>query len=818
MPLTNFQEQAGYLDEMRVWDYARSDQEMLDGAGQNLTGSESGLLAFWNFDNGTATDLTGNGHDGTLEGNARDCADAASQTNTSRKWQILFPEFLYHPSGAIARISTSSYTIQDWIRITWLWEETFRLQVAVNDSQFEAMPFITAGVLGTEEFDGTLAQEVWLPAFSEVTVGAVYRTTNRCYTLSSINGATKLFSGLTPQNMLDGSRNGQATREITFPAINQPGRLVFNYSDTVFHAILPLGESLNASSTAALNQQIVPDLCDGAQLQKSSTAVQVTDSNPSRNGGTGSQNQYDKVYNTMFTVWPGVFTYQWADVNSAVSNHTIQVASGFPTNTMDTFWQIEDKQGYRLDTNGTRILDSGLPPTTLATLPATGDEFPGSPAAHYNYLYATDPNQTIPVDLDADDSDQWFFQRQSFADNSAVNTSTGRFTSNGGGQSVLVYSYRTNASEAATGDTTREALAVRVVNSIPLSGNTQEGGFLSSQNYRQLHITSTNGLYAEATAYGGNHAVGNNLDRTFDFWLKLDGTAADTNQNRVVFEIDEQGISKLVQFGLRSLTNTVNPGGFYYTVDDYSQSINDLDVEFDRLKIDDQWHHWAMVIGSTGQSFYLDGNLVTNLGSPFPYPEPTVGINVQSYGYSKKLGGGWLEGSLDNWRIWTAALTTDQIRAAMMNFLPNLGGLQPVFAVSFDLTPNGATIPKDSGTASGDIKVVQANGSDGDALAALELQTEDGPAEVATRLDSKLDTAELGSGFLTQPHLQLQSGSLQSRRARGSMGRSVSGELARYLYRRQPEAAGRLLRESVSRQPDQHHRAASQCGLAPRRH
>ena len=35
-----------------------------------LSGDENGLIAYWNFDNGTADDATNNGNSGTLNGNA----------------------------------------------------------------------------------------------------------------------------------------------------------------------------------------------------------------------------------------------------------------------------------------------------------------------------------------------------------------------------------------------------------------------------------------------------------------------------------------------------------------------------------------------------------------------------------------------------------------------------------------------------------------------------------------------------------------------------------------------------------------------------
>ncbi len=61
---------AGAMDEVRVWDYERSEEEIRENLGKHLTGNEPGLAALWNFDDGTARDATPNGHDGMLVGEA----------------------------------------------------------------------------------------------------------------------------------------------------------------------------------------------------------------------------------------------------------------------------------------------------------------------------------------------------------------------------------------------------------------------------------------------------------------------------------------------------------------------------------------------------------------------------------------------------------------------------------------------------------------------------------------------------------------------------------------------------------------------------
>jgi hypothetical protein len=61
----------GKLDEIRVWNVARSQEQIQAAINTPLTGKEDGLVAYWNFDDGTAKDLSGHGNDGVLSGDAR---------------------------------------------------------------------------------------------------------------------------------------------------------------------------------------------------------------------------------------------------------------------------------------------------------------------------------------------------------------------------------------------------------------------------------------------------------------------------------------------------------------------------------------------------------------------------------------------------------------------------------------------------------------------------------------------------------------------------------------------------------------------------
>ena len=64
--LNNYQ---GTIDEVRVWNVARTQAELQQNMYHTLIGSESGLVGYWRFDEGTgivAGDSSGHGNDGTL--------------------------------------------------------------------------------------------------------------------------------------------------------------------------------------------------------------------------------------------------------------------------------------------------------------------------------------------------------------------------------------------------------------------------------------------------------------------------------------------------------------------------------------------------------------------------------------------------------------------------------------------------------------------------------------------------------------------------------------------------------------------------------
>jgi hypothetical protein len=61
----------GMIDEVRIWNVARSGTQIAQNMSVRLAGTEAGLVGYWRFDEGTGTtarDASGRGHDATLAG------------------------------------------------------------------------------------------------------------------------------------------------------------------------------------------------------------------------------------------------------------------------------------------------------------------------------------------------------------------------------------------------------------------------------------------------------------------------------------------------------------------------------------------------------------------------------------------------------------------------------------------------------------------------------------------------------------------------------------------------------------------------------
>ena len=60
----------GMIDEVRLWNIVRTEAEIQATMNASLQENELGLAGYWNFDDGTANDLSTNRNHGALHGNA----------------------------------------------------------------------------------------------------------------------------------------------------------------------------------------------------------------------------------------------------------------------------------------------------------------------------------------------------------------------------------------------------------------------------------------------------------------------------------------------------------------------------------------------------------------------------------------------------------------------------------------------------------------------------------------------------------------------------------------------------------------------------
>ena len=56
----------GFMDEVKIWNYARTDEEIRSSMDEELSGQENGLAAYWDFEDSeqVALDKSNNGHNG----------------------------------------------------------------------------------------------------------------------------------------------------------------------------------------------------------------------------------------------------------------------------------------------------------------------------------------------------------------------------------------------------------------------------------------------------------------------------------------------------------------------------------------------------------------------------------------------------------------------------------------------------------------------------------------------------------------------------------------------------------------------------------
>ena len=325
-------------------------------------------------------------------------------------------------------------------------------------------------------------QEVWVNIGDAVTIGAYYRTEDRCYTLTDFIGTlggdlSSLSSSISSWEDLESfGENGRLARVYYIASASAPTEVEFEYKPTIFRAEIPLGTAFDPTSP---NTYLVPQLCEDAELRATTSGFDLVSAvaAPESDIVGGNPIRWDQVDYLAYPVHPGIYELQWPDANDPGQSYKIQIVTGYPG---DTVVLPSAREELLADGTGNSIRETQTDNSgnqfyvMSTTLEPVSEDFPGSSSvsgadAHYRHLvYPSNNSRTPPSRLDPLTTDQWNFVERTYADtlvDPAIDSATEGigFTPNGEGRCVLLYSLRPNPDEVATGDLSRESLVVRVI-------------------------------------------------------------------------------------------------------------------------------------------------------------------------------------------------------------------------------------------------------------------------------------------------------------------------------------------------------------------
>ena len=701
-------------------------------------------------------------------------------------------DVLFSPTGD--RAATEIITIDDWLRVRWLWEgeARYRFDASAADGaaslrQLNGEPFVrvydTNGVNPETYFGPTTNAvgagpniDVWIPVGRKADVGCFYRTAKRDLTLSGPTPqqrdgfmanpvgdlpSTLTLSSLVDVDVLDSEQQTRVARIHSVPSVGGPSEIHWLFRPTVFRAELPLGQGLDAVNP---NATLVPALPGTvAELRTGNEGpggpfIGPTPDLEDPGVPNGEPAVWDRVGKLLFPVQPGNYTVDWPDANLADTTYTIELVSGFPgdTNLLSSF--REDPEGRRLTT--TEFVSEKVTPRALdglrnavtngagvalnyiktATLAPVSDAFPGFPSAHYRHLFDTESERRPPTKLDGDSEDRWLFRQQTYMESNVgavIDPSNGQnFEAQGPGRTALLYSFRPDSTEIATGDPAEERLAVRVVRSEPMLPvdplTTPLGQYVLRPGSSGLGLVRS-GAYPTTLAPGKDFSI--------DFWVDFGSVSANV---------------MLVDTGILGLKVAVDPVAQTLTANYYN-----INVTRPLPETEANWRHiivqvFESLVGGFSPRISLvlsvDGVSEENAmprasaGTPPAAAIAPIETTVQATGLRFGVGGIGGDGlRLDRLRLYkypaTNVSSMARLSFAAREYLRTGQGPAPALPplLQFDFS----TAPVDLMFAnSGSVSGVGLGAVSGDPRERVNLQ------EVATRIRSVLDRIGFGSGYV----------------------------------------------------------------------
>ena len=425
-------------------------------------------------------------------------------------------------------------------------------------------------------------QEVWVNIGDAITIGAYYRTEDRCYTLTDFVGTlggdlSSLSSSISAWEDLESyGENGRLARVHYIASASAPTEVDFEYKPTVFRAEIPLGSAFDPASP---NTYLVPQLCEDAQLRAGTSGFDLVNTVAAPESELVGETpiRWDQVDYLAYPVQPGIYELEWPDANDPGTSYKIQIVTGYPGDTVvlpsAREVLLEDDSGN--SKRQTVTVNSGYPVPGSDTLfylrsielARVSEDFPGSSSvsgedAHYRHLvYPSNNSRTPPSRLDPLTTDQWSFVERTYADTSAdpnIDSATEGigFTPDGEGRCVLLYSLRPNPDEVATGDLTRESLVVRVIRCEEKTSLLRDDPKLVLGR-RSLLLDDANDLtLTDAASIITLNEASLNEGFVMDFWLNAKGLRSDDG-DVIIFETTDDNLKVTLTNSLSSTSSVL---------------------------------------------------------------------------------------------------------------------------------------------------------------------------------------------------------------------------------------------------------------------
>ena len=228
------------------------------------------------------------------------------------------------------------------------------------------------------------------------------------------------------------------------------------------------------------------------------------------------------------------------------------------------------------------------------------------------------------------------------------------------------------------------ALAGSYIPSIPASAEEPDADLLLDFDFEGLQggqaitteTASASGGYTLTTSYDGSQAL--HLDGTSSQWLnvtKADGTSLLTGLEEMTISYDIQNERTGTNWALYAAPSDAtqgNPNGEHYigflhnsgnlTVERYNQPAGTSRPTCPSVFIGSEWIHIDAVLSETDTAIYVNGIEQARVDSAYSLTDILGDNSILQIGKANWGSGEYTQASIDNLKIWGAALTAEEIR------------------------------------------------------------------------------------------------------------------------------------------------------------